>query len=186
MRGRCYGRTENQAELPPPSVSHSRGSAVLNSLGSPASRRVYECSTDQFIAWYCSELRLAPNRIPVVRYRMHLESRVSRQCHQPATRARSQARTRKRRLRFAESRISCGDQPSERSQATRVSLWQLVERRAKLRSDQNALVRTACVPNETTPWLAVLFGCGFRRQDDEYCYRLVQVCTPVHPGPNWW
>jgi len=111
---------------------------------------------------------------------------AGRQCHQPATRARSQARTRKRRLRFAESRISCGDQPSERSQATRVSLWQLVERRAKLRSDQNALVRTACVPNETTPWLAVLFGCGFRRQDDEYCYRLVQVCTPVHPGPNWW
>jgi len=48
---------------------------VLNSLGSPASRRVYEYAIDQFIAWYCSEPRLAFNRIVVVRYRMHLESR---------------------------------------------------------------------------------------------------------------
>ena len=49
--------------------------AVLNSLGSPASRRVYEYAIDQFIAWYCSEPRLAFNRIVVARYRMHLESR---------------------------------------------------------------------------------------------------------------
>src|SRR5580693_5331790 len=46
-----------------------------NSLGSPASRRVYEYAIDQFIAWYCSEPRLAFNRIVVVRYRMYLESR---------------------------------------------------------------------------------------------------------------
>src|SRR5499425_265952 len=49
--------------------------AVLNSLGSPVSRRVYEYAIDQFIAWYCSEPRLAFNRISVVRYRMYLESR---------------------------------------------------------------------------------------------------------------
>jgi site-specific recombinase XerD len=49
--------------------------AVLNSLGSPASRRVYEYAIDQFMAWYCSEPRLAFNRIVVVRYRMCLESR---------------------------------------------------------------------------------------------------------------
>ncbi len=48
---------------------------VLNSLGSPASRRVYEYAIDQFVAWYCSEPRLAFNRIVVVRYRMFLESR---------------------------------------------------------------------------------------------------------------
>jgi site-specific recombinase XerD len=48
---------------------------VLNSLGSPGSRRVYEYALDQFIAWYCSEPRLAFNRIVVTRYRMHLESR---------------------------------------------------------------------------------------------------------------
>ncbi len=57
-----------------PDLDHCK-LAVLNSLGSPASRRVYEYAIDQFIAWYCSEPRLALNRIVVVRYRIHLESR---------------------------------------------------------------------------------------------------------------
>ena len=57
-----------------PDLDHCKR-AVLNSLGSPASRRVYQYAIDQFIAWYCSEPRLAFNRIVVVRYRMHLESR---------------------------------------------------------------------------------------------------------------
>ena len=57
-----------------PDLDHCKR-AVLNSLGSPASRRVYEFAIDQFIAWYCSEPRLAFNRIVVVRYRMYLESR---------------------------------------------------------------------------------------------------------------
>jgi hypothetical protein len=57
-----------------PDLDHCK-LAVLNSLGSPASRRVYEYAIDQFISWYCSEPRLAFNRIVVVRYRMHLESR---------------------------------------------------------------------------------------------------------------
>ena len=57
-----------------PDLDHCKR-AVLNSLGSPASRRVYEYAIDQFIAWYCSEPRLAFNRIVVVRYRMFLESR---------------------------------------------------------------------------------------------------------------
>src|SRR5580704_19022595 len=55
-------------------LDHSK-LAVLNSLTSPASRRVYEYAIDEFIAWYCSEPRLAFNRIVVVRYRMHMESR---------------------------------------------------------------------------------------------------------------
>jgi hypothetical protein len=57
-----------------PDLDHCKA-AVLNSLGSPASRRVYEYAIDQFIAWYCSEPCLAFNRIVVVRYRMYLESR---------------------------------------------------------------------------------------------------------------
>jgi len=57
-----------------PDLDHCK-TAVLNRLGSPASRRVYEYAIDQFIAWYCSEPRLAFNRIVVVRYRMYLESR---------------------------------------------------------------------------------------------------------------
>ncbi len=57
-----------------PDLDHCK-LAVLNSLGSPASRRVYEYAIHQFIAWYCSEPRLAFNRIVVVRYRMYLQSR---------------------------------------------------------------------------------------------------------------
>jgi len=56
-----------------PDLDHCR--AVLNSLGSPASRRVFEYAIDQFIAWYCSKPRLAFNRIVVVCYCMYLESR---------------------------------------------------------------------------------------------------------------
>ena len=37
-----------------PDLDHCK-TTVLNSLGSPASRRVYEYAIDQFIAWYCSE-----------------------------------------------------------------------------------------------------------------------------------
>ena len=47
-------------------LDHSKA-AVLNALTSPASRRTYEYAIEQFIAWYCSEPRLALNRIVVVR-----------------------------------------------------------------------------------------------------------------------
>ena len=57
-----------------PDLDHSKV-AVLNSLTSPGSRRVYQHAIEQFIAWYCSEPRLAFNRIVVVRYRSHLKSR---------------------------------------------------------------------------------------------------------------
>ncbi len=49
--------------------------SVLNTLGSPASKRVYEFGIDDFVAWYCSEPRLAFSRTVVLRYRLELESR---------------------------------------------------------------------------------------------------------------
>jgi site-specific recombinase XerD len=55
-------------------LDHSK-LAVLNSLTSPESRRVYEFAIEQFITWYCSEPRLAFNRTVVVRYRIQLEAR---------------------------------------------------------------------------------------------------------------
>ena len=57
-----------RAVLRLPDLDHSK-LAVLNSLSSPGSRRVYQYAIEQFIAWYCSEPRLAFNRIVVVRYR---------------------------------------------------------------------------------------------------------------------
>jgi site-specific recombinase XerD len=56
-----------------PELEQSKTS-VLNTLGSLQSRRSYQHAMDEFIAWYCSEPRLALNRIVVLRYRMHLES----------------------------------------------------------------------------------------------------------------
>jgi hypothetical protein len=92
-----------------PDLDHCK-LAVLNSLGSPASRRVYEYAIDQFIAWYCSEPRLAFNRIVVVRYRMHLETRglAANTINQP-TCSRAPPRSRSRRFGLVESRVGCGD-----------------------------------------------------------------------------
>jgi hypothetical protein len=79
-----------------PDLDHCK-LAVLNSLGSTASRRVYEYAIDQFIAWYCSEPRLAFNRIVVVPL-PHVPgiTQSGREHHQPATRCRAPARTRGR------------------------------------------------------------------------------------------
>jgi hypothetical protein len=87
---------------------------VLNSLSSPASRRVYESAIDQFTAWYCSEPRLAFNRIVVVRYRMHMESRglAANNINQQLAAVRRLAH-RSRRFRFAESGAGRRNQPSE-------------------------------------------------------------------------
>jgi hypothetical protein len=41
-----------------PDLDHSK-MAVLNSLTSPASRRVYKYAIEKFVAWYCSEPRIA-------------------------------------------------------------------------------------------------------------------------------
>jgi hypothetical protein len=43
--------------------------AVLNTLGSPESKRAYEFAIDDFVAWYCSEPRLAFSKTVVLRYR---------------------------------------------------------------------------------------------------------------------
>jgi site-specific recombinase XerD len=48
---------------------------VLNSLNSADAKRGYRHAIDEFVDWYCSEPRLAFNRIVVLRYRSHLESR---------------------------------------------------------------------------------------------------------------
>jgi site-specific recombinase XerD len=55
-------------------LEHAR-TAVLNSLSSSESQRGYRHAIDDFVDWYCSEPRLAFNRIVVLRYRSHFESR---------------------------------------------------------------------------------------------------------------
>ena len=57
-----------------PDLEHAK-IAVLNSLTSASGQRTYEHAIREFVAWYCSEPRLAFNRTVVLRYRINLEQR---------------------------------------------------------------------------------------------------------------
>lgn len=57
-----------------PDLEHAK-TAVLNSLTSVSGQRTYDHAIREFVAWYCSEPRLAFNHTVVLRYRIHLEQR---------------------------------------------------------------------------------------------------------------
>src|SRR5216683_7279251 len=67
-------RTGIKSVLRLPDLEHAKA-AVVNSLTSPDAKRGYRHAIDEFVDWYCSEPRLALNRIVVLRYRSHLEYR---------------------------------------------------------------------------------------------------------------
>src|ERR1700747_1638830 len=67
-------RTTAKSVLRLPDLEHAKA-AVLNSLTSLDAQRGYRYAIDEFVDWYCSEPRLALNRIVVLRYRAHFESR---------------------------------------------------------------------------------------------------------------
>src|SRR5260370_35624340 len=67
-------RSTNRSVLRSPDLEHAKA-AVLNSLSSTDAKRGYRHAIEEFVDWYCSEPRLALNRIVVLRYRSHLESR---------------------------------------------------------------------------------------------------------------
>lgn len=57
-----------------PDLEQSKA-AVLNSLTSKSGQRSYDRAITDFVAWYCSEPRLALNRTVVLRYRIFLEQK---------------------------------------------------------------------------------------------------------------
>ena len=138
---------------------------MLNSLGSPASRRVYEYAIDQSIAWYCSEPRLAFNRIVVVRYRMYLESRglaantinqqlaaVRRLAHEAADSG----------LLSPELAAGISRVKGVKQLGFRFGNW--------LSSEQSSQVLRSARGDSTRAkrdfaMLAILFGCGLRRSE---------------------
>src|SRR6202521_1019389 len=147
-----------------PDLDHCK-SAVLNSLGSPASRRVYEYAIDQFIAWSCSEPRLAFNRIVVVRYRMYLESRhlaantinqqlaaVRRLAHEAAD-----AGLLSPELGAGISRVKGVKQLGFRS-----GNWLSAEQSSEVLKHAGGDTMRA---KRDYAMLAMLFGCGFRRSE---------------------
>src|ERR1700722_2123148 len=73
MRKKSKKPLRHKIVLRLPDLDHAKRS-VLNTLSSPNSRRNYRFAMDQFIAWHCSEPRLALNRAVVLRFRLHLEA----------------------------------------------------------------------------------------------------------------
>jgi hypothetical protein len=67
-------RNSRKSVLSLPDPEHAKA-AVLNSLNSADAKRAYRHAIDEFVDWCSSEPRLALNRIVVLRYRSHLESR---------------------------------------------------------------------------------------------------------------
>src|SRR4051812_42407132 len=73
-------KPKSRAKKPPkrvlalPDLEQAKA-AVLNSLTSASGQRTYDHAITEFVAWYCSEPRLAFNRTVVLRYRIHLEQR---------------------------------------------------------------------------------------------------------------
>ena len=147
-----------------PDLDHSK-LAVLNSLGSPGSRRVYEFALNQFIAWYCSEPRLAFNRIVVTRYRMYLESRhlaantinqqlaaVRRLAHEAAD-----AGLLSPELAAGISRVKGVKQLGFRS-----GNWLSAEQTSEVLKQTGGDTMRA---KRDYAMLAMLFGCGFRRSE---------------------
>ena len=109
-------RNNTKSILRLPDLEHAKA-AVLNGLNSADAKRGYRHAIDEFVDWYCSEPRLAFNRIVVLRYRSHLESRQTRpRHHQSASWRGAPARIRSSRLRSSQRRFGCGYSSSQRGE----------------------------------------------------------------------
>ena len=99
-----------------PDLDHAK-TAVLNTLLSLDSQRAYRFAMDDFIAWYCSEPRLAFNKTVVLRYKLQLESRhLASSTINLRLAACAKTGLRGRRHRPAEPRVGGRHSPSERGQ----------------------------------------------------------------------
>jgi site-specific recombinase XerD len=67
-------RSKSKTILRLPDLEQSKN-AILHSLAAVSSQESYGHAIDEFIAWYCSEPRLAFNRTVVLRYRFFLEQK---------------------------------------------------------------------------------------------------------------
>src|SRR5271157_6564434 len=118
MKRKPYSRrkgTTTKSVLRLPDLEHAKA-AVLNSLTSLDAKRGYRHAIDEFVDWYCSEPRLALNRIVVLQYRSHLESR---QLAPGTINLRLGAvRLRSGRLRSSQQRFGCRCSSRQRCEET--------------------------------------------------------------------
>jgi site-specific recombinase XerD len=138
---------------------------VLNSLGSPDSTRAYAYAIDDFIAWYCSEPRLAFGKHVVLRYRIELESQLLA----PATINVRLAAVRRLAYEAADSgllspELAAGIQrvKGAKKLGARLGNWLTVDEcRRLLRAPDEQTLKG----KRDRAVLAMLLGCGLRRAE---------------------
>jgi site-specific recombinase XerD len=147
-----------------PDLDHAKRT-VLNSLGSPDSTRAYAFAIDDFIAWYCSEPRLAFGKHVVLRYRIELESRHLA----PATINLRLAAVRRLAYEASDSgllspELAAGIQRVKGAKRLGIRLgnWLTVEQcRTLLRAPDELTLKG----RRDRAILAILLGCGLRRAE---------------------
>ena len=157
-------RSKPKTVLRLPDLAQARN-AVLNSLPAASSQESYGHAIDEFIGWYCSEPRLAFNRIVVVRYRMYLEAR-----HLAANTINQQlAAVRRLAHEAADAGLLSPELAAGISRVKGVK--QLGFRSGNwLSAEQSSeVLQRACGDGMRAKrdyaMLAMLFGCGFRRSE---------------------
>ena len=163
-RGKSRRKAAPKRVLRLPDLDYAKR-AVLNSLGSPESQRAYEYGIDDFIAWYCSEPRLAFSRTVVLRYRLELETRHLA----PATINLRLAAIRRLAYEAADTgllspELAAGIRRVKGARRLGVKLgnWLTAEQSRML---LGALDRNTVVGRRDRAILALLLGCGLRRAE---------------------
>ena len=147
-----------------PDLEHAK-TAVLNSLTSASGQRTYEHAIREFVAWYCSEPRLAFNRTVVLRYRIHLEQRH----YAPATINLRLAAVRRIAYEAADAgllspELAAGIRRVKglRRIGVRLGNWLTPEQGRRLLAEADVATPRA---RRDHAMLAMLIGCGLRRAE---------------------
>jgi integrase len=159
----CKKRTPKRV-LALPDLEHAK-TAVLNSLTSTSGQRTYDHAIREFVAWYCSEPRLAFNRSVVLRYRIHLEQ----QGYAPATINLRLAAVRRIAFEAADAGLLSPDLAAGirrvkgvRRIGVRLGNWLSPEQgRRLLDSAEPSTIREL----RDHAMVAMLIGCGLRRAE---------------------
>jgi integrase len=147
-----------------PDLEQSK-SAVLNSLPSVSSQRSYDHAIRRFIDWYCSEPRLAFNKIVVTRYRIFLE-----QAHYASSTINLRlAAVRRLAYEAADAGLLSPDLAAgirrvkgAKKHGIRVGNWLTVDQGRALLSTFD---RTSLRGKRDYAMVGVLLGCGLRRAE---------------------
>ena len=147
-----------------PDLDH-RKLSVLNTLGSPQSQRAYGIAIDDFIAWYCSEPRIAFNKTVVLRYRIQLEAKHLA----PATINLRLAAVRRLAYEAADVGLLSPDLAagirsvkSAKRLGVRLGNWLSAEQAKNLLRSPNG---EALIGKRDRAILDLLLGCGLRRSE---------------------